>query len=106
MNYQGTTPTFSFTLPESVDLTLGSSHTLTFSYPETEQVILEKSEDDLDISEHQISVFLTQEETFLMPKRVKVQLNWLYQDGAKVRRACSAKKVIPWDTNLKKEVME
>lgn len=105
MNYQGTTPTFSFTVPESVDLTLGSSHTLTFSVPETEEVILEKSGDSLDVSAHRVEVFLTQEETFMMPKRVKIQLNWLYQDGGLVRRACSRKKTIPWETNLKKEVM-
>ena len=107
MIYTGTTPTIELNFSEDVDLSLGSSFAVTFSYPVSEKVILEKTEEDLEIGEHTVGVFLTQEETLKFPKgSVMVQLNWLYQDGTKTRRACSVKKAIYWDSNLKKEVME
>lgn len=99
-----TTPTLTLTFPEDVDLTEGTNHVLTISNPITETVILEKT--DMAIYPHEVDVFLTQEETALMPKgNVVLQLNWLYTDGATTKRMPSKKVKISFDSNLKREVM-
>lgn len=100
-----TTPTLTLTFPKEIDLTEGSNHVLTFANPSNETVILEKT--DLTISEHTCEVFLTQEESALMPRgNIAIQLNWLFNDGSIVRRVASIKKNITFDSNLKKEKME
>lgn len=102
--YTYTTPTLTLNFPEDVDLTEGTNHVLTISNPITESVILEKT--DLHVEAHQVDVFLTQEETAMMPKgNVVLQLNWLYTEGATQRRAVSKKAKVSWDSNLKREVM-
>lgn len=103
--YTYTTPTLTLTFPNEVDLTEGTEHVLTIAYPSNEAVILEKT--DLQITQHTVDVFLTQEETSLMPKgNVVIQLNWLFDDGTKIRRVSSNKKNVTFDSNLHKEVME
>lgn len=67
MIYTGTTPTIELNFSEDVDFSLGSSFAVTFSYPVSEKVILEKTEEDLEIGEHTVGVFLTQEEQILLP---------------------------------------
>ena len=105
--YTATTPTLSLTFPNTVDLTTGTSFVVTISYPISEKRILEKSGADLDVQEHQIDVFLSQQDTLLMPKgNVLIQVNWLYMDGAIQRRVASVKREVFWDFNLKREVME
>lgn len=106
MVYNYSTPTILLNF-QSVDLTLGHDHTVTFSRPISEVKILELSGEALVVTEHSIECFLTQEQTAVMPKgRVLIQVNYLYDDGEKLRRVPSVKKEITWDTNLKKEVME
>lgn len=101
---RGTTPTFIFNTP--VDLTQAISVYVTFSEMD-DDVILTKTGTDLDITAESVSVFLTQEETLSFPNgKVKVQLNWLYADGSRVKRACSNQKTIIAADNLIDEVIE
>lgn len=95
---KGTTPTFIFTTP--IDLTEASKVWVTLSTM-SECELITKSNEDLIITSESVSVFLSQTETLSLPKgQVKVQLNWLYQEGNKLKRACSKKKTISTDTNL------
>ena len=96
---KGTTPTFTFNLNGTVDLTQASKVYVTFS-DANEREMLTKEDDDLVITATSVSVYLTQAETLALPRKIKVQLNWLYQDGSKTKRACSVKKLINNDTNL------
>ena len=101
---RGTTPTFIFNTP--VDLTEATSVYVTFSEMD-DDVILTKTSTDLDITSESVSVFLTQEETLSFPNgKVKVQLNWIYTEGARVKRACSNQKTIIASDNLIDEVIE
>lgn len=102
---RGTTPTYIFKLPEDVDLSEAESVYVTFANKQF-QTLLTKRDDDLDISENSVSVFLNQEETLMMPKgTVNIQLNWLYSDLGVTKRACSKIKEIPVHRNLIEEVM-
>ena len=97
---RGTTPTFTFRLKDqSVDLTQATRVYVTFS-DMNEKELMTKENEDLDIDVREVSVYLSQAETITLPKKAKVQLNWLYQDGSKTKRACTTKKVINVDTNL------
>ena len=96
---KGTTPTFTFILNGDVDLTQATKVYVTFSNM-NEKELLTKEGDDLTITPESVSVYLDQAETLALPEKVKVQLNWTYQDGSKTKRACSVKKVINNDSNL------
>ena len=97
---RGTTPTFTFRFKdETVDLSLASRVYVTFS-DMNENELMTKENEDLVIDGREASIYLTQAETLSLPGKVKVQINWLYQDGSRTKRACSKKKVINNDTNL------
>lgn len=98
---QGTTPTLTLVLPNTVDLTEASSCIFTMSQG---SAIVEKEENDLTIAAHQVDVYLTQADTlkFQIYSDAKIQLNWLYSDGS---RACTKVKTIRVDENLHKAVM-
>ena len=101
--YRGTTPTYIFTLPESVDMTQATDVYVTFAKTDT-TIIFTKTGDDLEVAEHTVSVYLTQEETLSFPNaKVAVQLNWLFPNG---RRACSNILYITARQNLINEVIE
>lgn len=103
--YKGVTPTYTFKAPSTVDLSLASKVWVTFSTT-GEREILTKSGDEITIENNSAEVFLTQNETLKFPEgRVKVQLNWIYQDGLRTKRACSNKFFINVDDNLKNEVL-
>lgn len=104
--YRGTTPTYTFTLPDEVDLTLASKVYVTFAKMD-ETIIFTKDNDDIEITAHSVEVYLTQEETLALPDgRIKVQLNWLYDDNGVTKRACSNKVVITTQKNLIDKVLE
>ena len=104
--YRATTPSIYLNFPDTVDLTEATSVVVTFCAPITAEVLLEKSDDELDITAQQIAITLTQEESLALPKgSVLVQANWLYSDGVEVKRACSNIKEIYVNANLKPEVM-
>lgn len=103
--HRGTTPTYTFTLPESINLTDATDVYVTFSKPD-ETVILTKTGNDVSITEHTAEVYLTQEETLSFPiGQIVIQLNWIYTEGSLRKRACSKKLRIKSEKNLLEEVL-
>lgn len=71
---RGTTPTFTLTFPETVDLTEADNVYVTFTSGSN---ILTKTGNALDVSAHEVSVYLTQAETFGFDTGVvEIQVNW------------------------------
>ena len=103
--YRGTTPTYTFTLPDEVDLTLAADVYVTFAKYNRE-TLFTKTGSDLSITAHSASVYLTQEETLSLPGEVLIQLNWTYAEGTKMKRACSDILTIRTKRNLINEVIE
>lgn len=103
--FRGVTPTYTFRAPEGLDMTQARKIWVTFSTPD-EREILTKTGDDVTVTEHTVQVYLTQNETLRFPtSKVKVQLNWIYQDGLREKRASSNKFTINTENNLKNEVL-
>lgn len=104
--FRGTTPTYVFNLSDqTVDLTAASKVFVTFARKDGSE-ILTKAGDELDVSAHSVSVFLTQEETLSFPTgQVNMQLNWLYDEGGVTKRACTRIISISSAKNLKNEVL-
>ena len=103
--FRGTTPTYIFKTPSSVDLTQATKVYVTFAKTNG-TLIMTKTDEDLEISSTQVEVYLTQEETLSFPNgQVEIQLNWLYQVGDKVKRATSTKMLITAEQNLLNEVL-
>lgn len=103
--YKGTTPTFTFTAPEGLDLTQATEIYVTFSRMNEVEIFTKKG-DELTITSNSVEVYLTQEETLSFPDTVKIQINWTYQEGGKVKRACSNKMIVDVRNNLKDEVLK
>lgn len=83
---RGTTPTFKLLLnDEEVDLTAAANIYATFKQG---TVLITKTGEDLTVTEHEVDVYLNQEESlkFKEGDKLEVQLNWTYNDG---KRACS-----------------
>ena len=98
-----TTPTFTLTLPDSVDLTMASNVYVTFAKANG-GVVITKTGEALEVSEHQVDVYLNQEETGAFSMGiVKIQLNWTYANGD---RACSDIATIDISPNLLDEVLQ
>ena len=96
---QATTPTIIMTLPNDVDLT--EAQTVMFSLVQGSSVIRKVIE---NAEAHQVSVYLTQEETLgLSIGNAQIQLNWTYADGS---RACTNIVNINVTPNLLKAVIE
>ena len=96
---RGVTPTFTFNLPESVDLTEAKNVYVTFKQNRTS---LTKT--DLEVSAHTVEVYLSQAETRMFDEgTVAVQLNWTYADG---QRAATVIKKVYWTQNLLDKVVE
>ena len=96
---QATTPTIIMTLPNDVDLT--EAQTVMFSLVQGSSVIRKVIE---NAEAHQVSVYLTQEETLgLSNGNAQIQLNWTYADGS---RACTNIVNINVTPNLLKAVIE
>ncbi len=78
---RATTPTFIFETSDDVDLTLASGVHVTFS---SFGVLLDKTDEDLDVESQRISVYLDQEDTLkFKPGRCEVMINWVYEDGSR-----------------------
>lgn len=104
--YRLTTPTITFLLPETVDLTLADNIYVTFATKQLRK-LLEKTSTELEITAHTVGVFLTQEETqALTGDVVRVQLNWTYNEEGVTKRACSNIVDISIRENLKREIIE
>lgn len=98
--FRGTTPTYIFKTNDDIDLTLADKVYVTFSGMD-ESEIMTKTDDDLEVATNTIEVYLTQQETLSFPNgKIKVQINWLYGEGGKAKRACSQKMTIDAQKNL------
>ncbi len=75
---RGSTPTNTF----DVDLDLRGA-TVFINYEQDDEVVLEKTGDDLTIGESQITLKLTQEETLKFhPGKVYIQIRYVFPNGA------------------------
>lgn len=93
---RGTTPIFKLTLDDTtVDLTEAANVYVSFNQPKYSIV---KTGEDLDISEHEVDVRLSQVETLgFSTGTINVQVNWVYSDGS---RACTDIVSIDVSSNL------
>ena len=103
--YRGTTPTYTITFPEDIDMTLASNVVVSLGNS-SKNVLIEKTGIDLTITEHTISFDLSQEESLSFRQNFFLgQVNWLYHDSSRDRRACSNIFKVPIEDNMKDEVM-
>ena len=103
--YRGTTPTYTITFPNDIDMTLATNIVVSLGNS-SKNTLFEKKGNDLDVDVHTISFDLSQEESLrFRDKFVVGQVNWLYPDGSKVKRACSNTFRFPVEDNMKDEVM-
>ncbi len=96
-----TTPTFTMSLPEGIDL--GSADNVYVTFATNGKHILTKSNGDLFIRKNVIRVTLTQSETKNFPHRVNLQVNWTYTEDGMQKRACSNVKSLEFRNNLVEE---
>jgi len=97
---QGVTPTFILKIPNSVDLTLAENVYATFKQG---MIKVTKTGDEIEVNEHQVSVYMGQTETLRFEKGyVDVQLNWVYADG---KRGETNIAKVEWDITLLREVL-
>lgn len=98
--FRGTTPTYIFKTNDDIDLTIADKVYVTFSGMD-EGEIMTKTDDALVVSADTIEVYLTQQETLSFPNgKIKVQINWLYGEEGRTKRACSQKMTIDAQKNL------
>lgn len=95
--YRGTTPTLTLSFPEGTDFTGATVYVSLSSDDRTELLRIT----DLDIQDNVISLYLTQEQTLALPRRVLIQVNWTYGN----QRACSNIVGIDTQSNLINEVL-
>ena len=103
--YRGITPTFTFTLPETVDLTDATNVYVTFA-DRNGRTVARKTGEELNIDDNVVEVYLSQEETLAFPSMVYIQINWTYSEGNKVKRACTEIVSTPFTANLEPRVLE
>lgn len=103
--YKGITPTFTLTLPDTVDLTYATNVYVTFA-DKNGDALLTKMTAELSIDVNEIEVYLTQEETLKFPDSVSIQVNWTYNEGAVLKRACSEIVKTYFKHNLADEVLQ
>ena len=98
---RGTTPTFTLTLPETVDLSEAQNVYATFR---SVHATVTKTGADLDVTEHTVDIYMDQEETLKFGVgTVEVQLNWTYPGG---QRMASTIEQIKLSSNLLERVVE
>lgn len=99
--YQGTTPTFTLTLPNTIDLEEASHVYFTMRQG---SAIVTIDQSDMDIEGNIAVVYLSQFNTIPLNRSTdaEIQLNWTYSDGS---RACTDIVKIPISENLLKEVL-
>lgn len=104
---RGTTPTFTFTIKnKDVDLTTAQNVYVSIVHG---NYSIEKTGDELEITQRTVSVWLTQEESLSLGEGInaEVQINWTYldPDGETVRRAATRVKSFQVSKQLLKRVI-
>lgn len=103
--YRGTTPTYTITFPNDIDMTLATNIVVSLGNS-SKNTLIEKKGNDLAVDVHTVSFDLSQEESLRFRQKFFIgQVNWLYSDGLKTRRACSNFFKVPVEDNMKDEVM-
>ena len=101
VDMQGITPTFTFELEDSVDLTTADNVYCTFRQGMQK---ITKTGSDVTTTATTVSVFLSQAETLSFAEAdVEVEVNWTYSNGL---RGKSEIVKIPWGRTLEKRVLE
>jgi hypothetical protein len=101
---RGTTPTLKLKLPEKFDLELAKSVYATFTLVNGEAIIKDSIDGSVTVEKNIAQVTLTQEETFKMVLgKIKVQLNWMYDDG---KRWATKVKTVDVTEQLLKEILD
>ena len=105
--YQSTTPTITFTFPDGIDMTQANKIFVTFA-DNQDNVIINKTGNDLTVTANTVKVTLAQEETTEIPMRgLQAQINWTYADEGITKRACT--NIITFDNvskNLYPEIID
>lgn len=102
---RGTTPTYTFTLPDDIDLTVAEKVVVTFTNLSYVKVI-EKTDADIVLTAHTCSVYLSQEETLAFPSsNVLAQINIVILEGSKRKRIATEIVKVPSCRNLINEVI-
>lgn len=97
---QGLTPTITVKVPTSIDLTEAAN--IYVSFKQGNRLVLKLSE-NLDVSAHQVAVYLTQEQTLMFKAGpAEIQVNWTYSSG---QRGATKRKEIYVDANHLLEVL-
>lgn len=105
MTSRGTTPTYIFEFPEDIDLTEAEEIILTLTDGRYNK-LLEADTSSLDVEEHQISLYLTQEQTLALPiGTILCQANITFMEGSKKKRVASTIERISSAKNLHEEVI-
>lgn len=98
--YKGTTPTLLFKTEAELDLTRATDVYITLS-DMSKRELMTKSGDDLYIEPQRVGVYLTQEETLSLPRRIQAQINWTYNS----KRMCSQIMILNVNDNLLNKVI-
>ena len=97
--YKGTTPTLLFTTEaEVLDLTRATDVYVTLSDMNKKELM---TKSDLYIEAKRVGVYLTQEETLSLPRRIQAQINWTYNS----KRMCSQIMILNVNDNLLNKVI-
>ena len=81
---RGSTPTHTFALPACIAEKASAISAIEITYEQKNQVILQKREQDCTINGDEVSVTLSQEETFLFKEDVNVQIQLRIKVDGKV----------------------
>ena len=86
--YRATTPVIKFKFPASVDLSTAVNMFVTIEGEHGPKIT--KSGADVSVSGSLVSIVLTQQESLSLPiGKAYGQVNWLFYDAGKLRRACT-----------------
>lgn len=100
---QATTPTFTLTLPSTIDL--GDAEHVVFTIEQNGYVLSKDETSGVSVSSNVATIELSQSDTvnFTGEMKARIQLNWTYIDGS--RGATKIKEVDIYE-NLYKDVIE
>ena len=103
---RGTTPTFTLTISNYVDLSLAQNVYVTIKQGNT---TFELTGDELSIDQNVISCYLTQEKSLKLAEntKTKIQVNWTYLDDEThtIKRAATVVKEIMIGEQLVRRVL-
>lgn len=104
---RGTTPTFTLTISDYVDLSLARNVYVTIKQG---NVVFELTGDELEINQNVISCYLTQDKSLRLAEntKTKIQVNWTYLDDEThtIKRAATVVREIMIGEQLVRRVLD